>query len=112
MISLQLSQALAGYIHSTSYNDLPNDVVSFANLCILDYFGSALAGSSTPPVRMIHELVEETGGRQQASLVTGGKSSVTNAALVNGASSHIAELDDIHKSSIIHAATVVIPAAL
>lgn len=61
---------------------------------------------------MISETMKEMGGNPQATLVTGGKTSVLNAALVNGASSHIVELDDIHKSSIIHAATVVIPAAL
>src|SRR5690606_29784581 len=54
----------------------------------------------------------EMGGAEQAHLVTGGQSSVLNAALVNGAASHVVELDDIHKGSIIHAATVVIPAAL
>ncbi|MBY8910367.1 MmgE/PrpD family protein, partial [Salinicoccus roseus] len=58
------------------------------------------------------EMVGELGGHEQATLITGGKSSVTNAALLNGASSHIVEQDDIHKGSIIHAATVVIPAAL
>ncbi|MEW9677220.1 MmgE/PrpD family protein [Lentibacillus sp. L22] len=109
---MSLSQKLANYIHSTTYDDLPKNVVSFTNLCVLDYFGSALAGASKSPVKMIDELVKEMGGKQHASLVTGGKSSTINAAFVNGAASHIVELDDIHKSSIIHAATVVIPAAL
>nr|WP_285853148.1 MmgE/PrpD family protein [Sporosarcina luteola] len=95
-----------------TYEDLPEDVISFTKLCILDYFGSALAGISKAPIQMISEAVAEFGGNPQATLVTGGKSSVLNAALVNGASSHVVELDDIHKSSIIHAATVVIPAAL
>src|SRR5699024_9597256 len=81
-------------------------------LCILDYFGSALSGKSSKPVQMIDEMVRELGGTSQASLVTGGSTSVINAALVNGAASHISEIDDIHKGSIIHAATVVVPAAL
>ena len=95
-----------------TYEDLPEEVISFTKLCILDYFGSALAGTSKSSDSNDRETVEELGGNPQATLVTGGKSSVLNAALVNGASSHIVELDDIHKSSIIHAATVVIPAAL
>jgi 2-methylcitrate dehydratase PrpD len=107
-----LSQSLARFIIDTKYEDLPKEVVEFTKLCILDWLGSALAGEMKPPVRMIHEMVQELGGNPQATLITGGKSSIANAALVNGAASHIVELDDIHKGSIIHAATVVIPAAL
>ena len=110
--ALELSKKLAAYSTALTYDELPMEVVEFTKLCILDYFGSAIAGSGKAPVRMIAELAEEMGGKDQARLFTGGKSSVLNAAMVNGAASHIVELDDIHKGSIIHAATVVIPAAL
>lgn len=109
---MHLSEKLADYQLSITYDELPEEVVHFTKLCILDYFGSALAGVDEPPIQMIAKTVNEMGGHPQATLLTGGKSSVLNVALVNGASSHIVELDDIHKSSIIHAATVVIPAAL
>jgi 2-methylcitrate dehydratase PrpD len=107
-----LSHSLANFIETTSFEVLPQDVVEFTKLCILDWYGSALAGKDKPAIKKIAEMVEEMGGNPQATLVTGGTSSVAQAALVNGASSHIVELDDIHKGSIIHAATVVIPAAL
>ncbi|WP_262409717.1 MmgE/PrpD family protein, partial [Salinicoccus roseus] len=84
------------YIRSVSYEELPDDVVEFTKLCILDYFSSAIAGSDTPPITKVQEMVGELGGHEQATLITGGKSSVTNAALLNGASSHIVEQDDIH----------------
>lgn len=109
---MDLSEKLANYIINTDYDDLPADVVDFTKLCILDYFGSAIAGSNKEPIQMIDEWVREMGGASQAALITGGHSSVSQAALLNGASSHVAEQDDIHKGSIIHAATVVIPAAL
>lgn len=108
----ELSKELARYVVSIKYGDIPKEVVDFTKLCILDYFGSAFSGASTKPVQMIDELVREMGGTPQATLITGGSTSVTNAALVNGAASHISEIDDIHKGSIIHAATVVVPAAL
>jgi 2-methylcitrate dehydratase PrpD len=109
---MTLSRALAEYVFNTRFEDLPEDVVEFTKLCILDWYGSAVAGSGLKPIQAIKELTEEWGGREQASLITGGKSSVGNAILVNAAASHIVELDDIHKSSIIHAGTVVIPAAV
>ncbi|MDN7244982.1 MmgE/PrpD family protein [Planococcus shenhongbingii] len=109
---MELSKKLAEYSLGLTYEKLPAEVVEFTKLCILDYFGSAIAGSEKVPVQMISELAKEMGGAEQAHLVTGGRSSILNAALVNGAASHVMELDDIHKGSIIHAATVVIPAAL
>ncbi|WP_174614469.1 MmgE/PrpD family protein [Virgibacillus ihumii] len=109
---MNLSEKLANYIIDTNYEQLPEEVVRFTKLCILDYFGSAIAGSTMDPIRKIDEFIKEMGGDPQANLITGGHSSVTQAALLNGASGHIVEQDDIHKGSIIHAATVVIPAAL
>jgi 2-methylcitrate dehydratase PrpD len=109
---MTLSKVLAEYVYHTRFEDLPEEVVEFTKLCILDWYGSAVAGKNEKPILAIKELIEELGGYEQASLVTGGKSSITNAVLVNAASSHIVELDDIHKASIIHAGTVVIPAAV
>ncbi|MEB3103622.1 MmgE/PrpD family protein [Ferviditalea candida] len=109
---MTLSRQLANFIVSTNYENLPKDVVEFTKLCFLDWLGSAIGGESKAPIRIIREMVLESGGHPQATLISGEKSSVANAALYNGAASHVLELDDIHKASIIHAATVVIPAAL
>jgi 2-methylcitrate dehydratase PrpD len=109
---MSISRQIASYLVKSTYEDMPAEVIEFTKLCILDWLGSAVAGREKAPIQMIHQMVQEAGGNSQATLVTGGRSSMLNAALVNGASSHIVELDDIHKASIIHAATVVIPAAL
>ncbi|OMP65973.1 MmgE/PrpD family protein [Domibacillus epiphyticus] len=110
---MTLSKTLAAFVVNTSYDDLPKEAVEFTKICILDWAGSALAGHKKAPIQMINEMVLEAGGAPQSTLLTGsGKTSVAQAAFVNGASSHIVELDDIHKGSIIHAGTVVIPAAL
>ncbi|HET7629362.1 MAG TPA: MmgE/PrpD family protein, partial [Bacillales bacterium] len=68
-----LSEALAQYIVEMEYERLPGEVVAFTKLCILDWYGSALAGKDQPPVQMIREMIEEMGGNPQATLVTGGK---------------------------------------
>lgn len=109
---MSLSKQLADFVVSTRFENLPEEVVESAKCCVLDWLGSAIAGAEKPPAQMMHELVCEWGGEKQATLVTGGKTSVAHAALVNGAASHTVELDDIHKASIVHAGAVVIPAAL
>lgn len=109
---MTLTGKLSEYVTSTNYENLPVEVIEFTKLCILDYFSSAIAGSVKEPIEKIKELVKDIGGASHSSLITGGKSSAIQAAFLNGAAGHVVEQDDIHKSSIIHAATVVIPAAL
>lgn len=69
---MSLSKELAQYVVSTSYDDIPEDVVEFTKLCILDYFSSAIAGKDTEPIKKVEELVEMLGGNEQASLINGG----------------------------------------
>jgi 2-methylcitrate dehydratase PrpD len=106
-----LSKELALFIRNTQFSDLGEDIIEFTKLCILDWFGNAIKGRHETPVQLISDFVKEMGGNSQATPVTGEATSIVNAALINGAASHVIELDDIHKASIIHAATVVIPSA-
>src|SRR5690606_40748904 len=43
---------------------------------------------------------------------SGRKTSIANAAMVNGTAGHAFELDDIHKESIVHAGSIAVPVAL
>lgn len=107
-----LSEQLAEYIVGVRYEDVPQEVVEFTKLCIVDYYASLLKGKEAAPVQMMEEAMQLLGGAEQATTATGWKSSVTNVAFVNGGASHVIELDDIHKASIVHAATVIMPAAI
>ncbi len=108
-----LSSVLASFVVSARAETIPKQVMAMSRLCVLDWVGSALAGARETPGEMILELVQEMGGTPHSTLIaTGEKTSVLNAALVNGAMSHIVELDDLHKTSILHPAAPIIPAAL
>ncbi|UOQ94887.1 MmgE/PrpD family protein [Halobacillus shinanisalinarum] len=56
-----LSQTLAKFIRNTSYDDLPEEVVDFTKMCILDWAGSAIAGKDKAPIEKIANLIEEMG---------------------------------------------------
>ncbi len=75
-------------------------------------FYSLIKGQDARPVQIMSEVVQQLGGLPQATTITGLKTNVANAAFVNGGASHVIELDDIHKASIVHAATVIMPAAI
>jgi 2-methylcitrate dehydratase PrpD len=95
-----LSRRLAQFLAAATYSDLPTPVIQDTKRAVLDWLGSAMAGSLEPPARMARGAVES---------MNGGASAV---AFTRGVASHILELDDIHKTSTVHAAAPVISAAL
>lgn len=109
---MTLSAQFAKYIVNIRYENIPLDVIQFTKLCMIDYYASLLKGGEAEPIHLMNDLAETLGGTLQATAVSGLKTSVTNAAFINGGASHVIELDDIHKASIVHAATAVMPAAI
>lgn len=64
-------------------------------------------------MNILIELVEEMGGRKQASILGHGiKTNVLNAALVNGTMSHVLDYDDAHSGTRSHPSAPLIPALL
>jgi len=110
---LGISWELAQFIKQLNFENLPKDVVLAAKNAFLDWLGSAAAGAHREPGRIVLSIAQELGGKGESTLIsTGEKTSCILAAMVNGAISHIVELDDVHKASIIHAGAPIIPAAL
>ena len=95
-----LTRRLAQFLAAATYSDLPASVIEDTKRAVLDWLGSAMAGSLEPPARMAREAVTSMNGAAAA------------VAFTRGVASHILELDDIHKTSTVHAAAPVISAAL
>jgi 2-methylcitrate dehydratase PrpD len=105
---------LADFLANLRYEDLPQAVVERTEDLFLDWLASALGGQGQHPIPLFERYAERMGpadGRC-AILVNGRRTSAYFAALVNGASSHVIEQDDLHNSSVLHPATVVFPAVL
>ncbi|MCI0484801.1 MAG: MmgE/PrpD family protein [candidate division NC10 bacterium] len=108
-----ISQQLASFIAGLRPDRLPADVIEMAKLCVLDWLASAISGRTTRPIQMFLNVARGLGGTPQATMIAdGSKTSCHLAALVNAASSHVVEMDDLHKPSVLHPAAPVIPAAL
>lgn len=106
--------ALARFVAGLRYEQIPEAVLRRTEDLMLDWFGSALAGKGTRPITIIERFAQEMGVSDGPSELLGSRkrSSPLFAALVNAASSHIAEQDDVHNGSVFHPATVVFPVAL
>lgn len=110
----QHTQALTRFLASLDYQQLPEAVISRTEELFLDWLGSALASQGAHPIPLFERYAAKMGpGTGPAGiLVNGQTTSAYFAALVNGASSHLVEQDDLHNSSVLHPATVVFPAVL
>jgi len=108
-----ISEKLSKYIYETNYEHLPQSVITLGKMCFLDWLGCTIAASNSVTGHIFLDLIRELGGNKDATIIPyGDKTSVLNAALVNGALSHFLELDDIHKKAMYHPGVPVIPAAL
>jgi 2-methylcitrate dehydratase PrpD len=107
------TRALAQFSAQLTYDKIPASVIKHIKLCLLDTFGCALFGSTLPWARIIADFAEDLGGRQESSIWgRHSKISAPNAVLANGTAVHSFELDDLHKTSIVHPGGIAVPPAL
>ncbi len=107
-----LSEQIAEFTVNLHFDDLPPEVVEASRTAITDWLGSVAAGSLEPPAGKLAAVLRRAGGNPRATLIgLDEKSSALNAALFNGTACHILELDDLHRSSILHPGAPIISAA-
>lgn len=108
------TQDLAAFLADLHYEQIPGSVLDRTEDLFLDWLGSALASQNARPIPLFERYAQRMGPADGKAriLVSGRSTSPYFAALVNGASSHLVEQDDLHNSSVLHPATVVFSAVL
>ncbi len=108
------SRTLAAFLAGLRYEALPDAVVRRAEELFLDWLASALAGRTARPATVLDQLAAHMGPEDGRCELLGSRqrTSPLFAALVNGASSHVVEQDDVHNEAVFHPGAVVWPAAL
>jgi 2-methylcitrate dehydratase PrpD len=108
------SADLARFAAGIRFEDLPAEVVDRSVDFFVDWTGSALSGHGQRAIAALQRYVDAMGpSTGSAEILTCRKmTSPQFAAMVNAASSHISEQDDVHNGSVFHPAAVVFPAAL
>ncbi len=106
------TQRLAQFSSSLRFEQLPDEVVSKAKLCILDTLGCCIFGASLEPVKKLATMVAAEGCVASATVFGMPlRTSAALAALVNGTSAHAFQLDEIHLESTLHPGSLALPAA-
>jgi 2-methylcitrate dehydratase PrpD len=110
---MELTRTLAQHLVSTTFEQLPGEARDATKRSIMDTLGVML-----PPTRLeraclaVGELVGEFGGKQESTLLTGGKAPACLAAFFNGSLTHALDYDDGVESATHHPTASTLPAAL
>ena len=89
------TEMVANWIVDTTYEDIPPDAIRVANESCFDLLGVILAGSTQKVGEIIRGYAGELGGTAEATILASGeRTSVQNAALVNGTMGHALDYDD------------------
>lgn len=102
---------LADLVVGAKYSKIPEDATRIAKMSVLDTLGVIVGASGIEPAaRNVVDLVDEIGGRPEASVLGfGGKAPAVWAAFANGAMAHCLDFDD-HTPWGQHAASSIVPA--
>lgn len=97
---------LAKWATNLQYEHIPTEAVQRTKELYLDWLGCTIAGRNHPAVSAIVKYAVQMGPSTGSSELVDGSLGLTSspafASLVNGASSHVVEQDDLHNRSIMH----------
>jgi 2-methylcitrate dehydratase PrpD len=84
------------------FDDLSPAAIREARRGVLDWIGCALAGSKHPTITTLLDVLAETTGRPQATVLGRGlKLGLLDAPLANGQMGHLLDFDDTHMGGVV-----------
>jgi 2-methylcitrate dehydratase PrpD len=91
---MSVTEHIVEFIVDSRFGDIPRDVIETAKEFVLDSVGVQLVGAREPVSTILREYVREDNGHPEAGIVGGVfKTSVSQAAFLNGAANHAPELE-------------------
>ncbi len=105
------TRGVAGFVAGLTYDAIPADVTQRIKLLILDALGCGLYGADLEWSRILQTRLGELDATRACAIWgTRQKLSAPHAALVNGSQVQGFELDDVHRTAVLHTGCVVLPA--
>ena len=96
------TKTLCGYLADVQYGDLSSKAASEARRGVLDWIGCALAGSQHSTIDKLLAVLQEAGGKPQATVFARRmKLGFLDAPLANGQMGHLLDYDDTHMGGVV-----------
>ena len=110
---MQETARLAARVASADYETIPAEAIEVSKQAILDFIGVTVAGMEEPLAAILRADAAEQGGNPQATIfATSERTSVQQAALINGSAGHAHDYDDVQSAMTGHPTVPVAPAVL
>ncbi len=107
----KIAEVVAEFLVNRKYEDLPRETTEKVKDYIIDVIGCMVGASRDPQAQALLDVMKGEGGNPESSVLSYGfKTSVMNAALINGTMGHILDFDDDHREGTMHPTVVVFPA--
>jgi 2-methylcitrate dehydratase PrpD len=104
------TRGMAGFIAGLTYDAIPAEVRQRIKLLILDALGCGLYGAALEWSRILQQRLGQLDTTQACAIWgTRQKLSAPHAALVNGSQVQGFELDDVHRTAVLHTGCLVLP---
>lgn len=112
--AVTLTKTLCAHLGAAEFGDLTPAARHAARRGVLDWIGCALAACRHPTVTTLLDVLAETGGRPQATVLGRGvKLGLIDAPLANGQMGHLLDFDDTHMGGVVlHTSSPVLAALL
>ena len=108
-----LTRKLAGFVATFESSKIPAQAYEHAKVAFMDWLAVTIGGKDDPLVRKLIDCADRMGGHPQATILGHGmRKSVAQAALINGASSHVLDYDDTLVNFFGHPSVTLFPAIL
>ena len=100
--AVTLTKTLCGHLAAAQFDDLSPAAIREARRGVLDWIGCALAGSRHPTITTLLDVLQETSGRAQATVLGRGlQLGLLDAPLANGQMGHLLDFDDTHMGGVV-----------
>jgi 2-methylcitrate dehydratase PrpD len=114
--AVTLTKTLCGHLATARFSDLSPAAQRKARRGVLDWIGCALAGSTHKTIEILLGVLQEVGGRPQATVLGKDlKLGRLDAPLANGQMGHVLDFDDTHMGGqlggvVLHASSPILAA--
>ncbi len=107
------TKSLAKFAAELEFNKIPENILNYLKLLFLDGVGCCIHGNTLEWTKTLEEVVTNKEDNNQCSIIgMNKKTTLLNAVLINSTAGHGFESDDIHRESILHPNSIIVPVSI